>query len=304
MPPEIEAETLDETLGVAGNDEITQAEYEAWTKGEQPEEEEAAAPVAEEDAAEEGEPEPVVVAEEGAEGEDEAEANPKKDQTPEWARKRFSTLAQQRDAASERAAAAEARAAAAEALLAAQGKEAPESAEGETAAPKTRTYTQAELDAEASKRAEQIAEASQFNAQCNTLFEAGSKEFGEAAFDANLQNLRDVGILSPTDLGFVRDALETEAPAKVLYHLGQNPDEAMKIAGMSATKRAVALDRLAAQLSQEKPKPAKPVSKVAPPIETINGSRNRKEIQIGDPTLTDDEDYAAWERVDAKRSAG
>lgn len=303
MPPEI-AEALEETLGVAGSDEVTDAEYEAWVKGEEPQEEEPAEAAAEEEPSEEGEPEPEPVAEEIGEEEGETEASPKKDQTPEWARKRFSTLAQQRDAAAERAAAAEARAAAAEALLAAQGKETSEPVEGDTSAPKTRTYTQAELDAEATKRAEQISEASQFNSQCNTLFEVGAKEFGEEAFDANLQNLRDVGILSPTDLGFVRDALETESPAKVLYHLGQNPDEAMKIAGMSATKRAVALDRLAAQLTQEKPKTAKPLSKVPAPIAPVTGARGRKEIDINDPGLSDEDAFAEFERLDRQRIAG
>lgn len=286
------------------SDEVTDAEYLAWEKGEEPAavaEEEPAEPVAVEEPVD-GATEPEPETEPLPEAEEEPEAPAKKDQTPEWARRRFSTLAQQRDAAADRAAAAEARAAAAEALLAAQGGKV--DGEPESAAPKDRVYTQAELDAQVATQAKALAEQTAFNAQCNTLFEVGATEFGEEAFDANLQNLRDVGVISQSDLGFVQDAMETEAPAKVLYHLGQNPEEAVKIAGMSAAKRAVALDRLATQLATPKPKTAKPLSKAPAPIAPVGSARGAKEININDPSLSDDEAFAEFERLDRQRAMG
>lgn len=307
MTTEAEEPHIDPVGPVAGDDEVTDAEYEAWQKGEEPEAQagEEAAPVVEpEPAAANGEDAEEETTSDGAEGGEAEPETPKKDQPPEWVRKRLGALSAQRNAEAERAAAAEARAAAAEALLAAQGLKPDGETEGEAPKPKDRVYTQAELEAEATKRAESIALANAFDAQCNTLFEKGAKDYGEAAFDANLQNLRDVGVISRDDLGFVRDALETEAPEKVLFHLGQNPDEALKIAGLSPTKRAVALDRLAVQLSTEKPKVPKPVSKAPAPIAPVGSGRSAKEIDISDPNISDEDFFREMERLDRQRATG
>lgn len=310
MPPEIEETHIDPVGPVAGSDEVTDAEYEAWQKGEeleaggdqpaQAEETQPAEGAATEGQGEEGGGEQTAEVS-TAEGEGEPET-PKKDQPPEWVRKRLGALSAQRNAEAQARAEAEAKLAAAQALLAAQGLQTEE--QNESAAPKDRVYTQAELDAEATKRAESIAAANAFNNQCNSLFEQGAKAYGEAEFDANLQNLRDVGVISPDDLGFVRDALETEAPEKVLFHLGQNPDEALKIASLSPTKRAVALDRLAVQLSTEKPKPSKPVSKVPAPIAPVGSGRSTKEIDISDPNISDEDFFREMERLDRQRATG
>ena len=313
MTVETEETHIDPVGPVAGSDEVTDAEYEAWQKGEeldgdgdkeaaQTEEAASGAGEATEGEGEEGDSEQAAEAL-TSEGDGETET-PKKDQPPEWVRKRLGALSAQRNAEAERAAAAEARAAAAEALLAAQGLKAGEEEGGETLKPKDRVYTQAELEAEATKRAESIAATQAFNNQCNNLFQQGAKAYGEEAFDANLQNLRDVGVISPDDLGFVRDALETEAPEKVLFHLGQNPDEALKIAGLSPTKRAVALDRLAVQLSTEKPKASKPVSKAPAPIAPVGTNRSAKEIDISDPNISDEDFFREMERLDRQRATG
>jgi hypothetical protein len=112
-----------------------------------------------------------------------------------------------------------------------------------------------------------------------------------------------VGLINPEDVSFLQEVMETDSPAKLLHHLGQNPEEAERLSGLSATRRAVALDRLAAQLAAEKPKP-KPISKAPEPIKPVNTSRNRKEIDINDPNLSDEEAFAAFERLDRQRVAG
>lgn len=309
MTTEAEETHIDPVGPIAGSDEVTDAEYEAWQKGEElaegssedsaepfvevtPEQDAGLEPVAEEEPAGEEEAEPAAAQEDEDDGTGMSRS----------LKRRLDKIREREAAALQREAAANARAAAAEALLAAQRAGAEESSAEGDPLPKDRVYTQAELDAEAKRIAAQQVAADKFNAKCDEVADIGQKAFG-AKWAASLEALRDVGVISD-DLSFLQDALETEAPEKVLFHLGQNPDEAERLLTLSPTRRAVALDRLAVQLSTEKPKAPKPVSKVPAPIAPVNGSRNRKELDINDPTLSDDEAISAWEAHDRRLAAG
>lgn len=302
------AETEDQNAG--SSDEVSHEEYAAWEKGEEVAESQAvtegdAEPFVEVTSEQDAGLEPVEGEPAGGEAEGEAEPEPEPDNASRGVQKRIDKLRERERDALTKAAAAEARAAAAEALLAAaRGEVEPDA---EKPAPKTssdRVYTKAELEAETQRAASELVARNTFNQKCNDVAESGSKEFG-AKFGASIDALKDVGLISddPQDVAFLSDVLDTDAPAKVLHHLGQNPDEAERIAGLSATRRAVALDRLAVQLAEVKPKP-KPLSKVPAPIAPVGSARGAKEIDINDPTLTDEEAIAAWEAHDRRLAAG
>lgn len=291
---------------VASTDEVTDAEYAAWEKGEEIAEaaaEEAAEPFVEVTPEQDAGLEPV--AEEELAGEEAAEPAATQEDEDDGTlsrglKKRLDKIREREAAALQREAAANARAAAAEALLAAQRAGAEEPAAEGDALPKARVYTQAELNVEATRIATQQLAADKFNARCDEVAGAGQKEFG-TKWATSLEALRDVGAISD-DLSFLQDALDTEAPEKVLHHLGQNPDEAERLLTLSPNRRAVALDRLATQLNVEKPRAARPISKVPPPITPVGSARGAKEIDINDPNLTDEESIAAWEAHDRRRA--
>lgn len=122
--------------------------------------------------------------------------------------------------------------------------------------------TQADVQRLAREEAGRIAATNEFNANCNGIFEQGNKAFPD--FEASLGNFRLLGGLPPS---LVEAAIEAGEPAKVLYELGKNPDEAARILALSPTRMAVAVAKIAA-----KPASPPPVSKAPPPIKSIVGS--------------------------------
>jgi hypothetical protein len=108
--------------------------------------------------------------------------------------------------------------------------------------------------------AEQRAAAQAFDGRCNAAYDAGEKAFGDQ-WSASIKNLGMAGLVSPTDTAFLEAALATDAPEQVLHALGQDPDEAMRIAALPPMKRAIEMDRLATKLA----KPAAPPERKAPP---------------------------------------
>lgn len=299
-------ETENQDTHAAGSDEVSHEEYAAWEKGEEAAEgdDDSAEVVQTEEPAEEPAGETEEEAEPVAEEEPAPQAEEEDDsQLSRGLKKRLDKIREREREALAREAAANARAAAAEALLAAQRGEDTEEEPTPAAKPKERVYTQDELKAEAAKMAAQQVAQEAFNQRCNDAVDKGNKEFGEKAFRASLEALGDVGLIDPADVSFLQEVMETEAPAKLLHHLGQNPEEAERLSGLSPTRRAVALDRLAVQLAAEKPKP-KPISKAPAPIQPLSGSKTRKEIDINDPNLSDEEAFAAFERLDRQRVAG
>lgn len=143
----------------------------------------------------------------------------------------------------------------------------------------------------ATQKAQELVRQQAFNEACNKAYDAGKSEFGD--FEESITNLRMVGALRE-DL--IDAALAAGDGHKVLYHLGQNPDEAARIAALSPTRMAIELVKVA----QTAAKP-KPVSSAPAPIKTVDGTSK------GDPTaLSDDLDYSEWEKrrqaqLDARR---
>lgn len=133
--------------------------------------------------------------------------------------------------------------------------------------------SKAEFDAAVEERAERIAEqraaTREFNRKCNEVEAAGSKAFGDkwAKAKTELAMLDDHGNI-PMDILSV--ALETDNPARVLFVLGNDIEKATELMGMTAIKRAIAMDKIASQKPAERPQ-----SKAPPPVEPLGGRGSR-----------------------------
>lgn len=134
------------------------------------------------------------------------------------------------------------------------------------------------------KEAERLRADESFNEACNKTYDEGVKEFG-SSFDKAMQNLSLVGMSRE----FLELVSEADHGAKILAHLGQDLDEAERIAAMPPLKMARELTKLDVKLGS---KPAKPVSKAPPPITPVSGKSGGTKSTY---EMTDEE-YQAWRR--------
>lgn len=118
--------------------------------------------------------------------------------------------------------------------------------------------------------------------QCNQVYAAGKAEFPN--FDQSLQNLHMVGISRE----FLELAVTSDASAKLINHLGNDLDEAARIAALPPVQMARELTKLEYKLAQ--PAPAKPVSKAPAPINPIGSGG------VNAPGLRDDLPMDEWMR--------
>jgi hypothetical protein len=143
-----------------------------------------------------------------------------------------------------------------------------------------RVYTEDEVRQLVAREAAQKAEIDSFNKACDAAFDKGAAK--HADFKDAVATLTQAGVISQQDISFVQDALETEAPEEVLYHLGKNPEEALELMRLNPRARAIRLDRLARTLSTPA---AKPISAAPPPGTPVGGSA-KAELDLYDPNLS------------------
>jgi hypothetical protein len=110
-----------------------------------------------------------------------------------------------------------------------------------------------------------------FNARSNAVHAAGVKAFPD--FEDRVGRLQALGVLHPRDPRLLAAVLETEAPHKVLHHLGGDPQAAAHVARMAPVPQAAALARLALRVSQPG---YRPVSRAPAPISPIGGATARR----------------------------
>jgi len=203
-------------------------------------------------------------AEESGDGKDPAKAEPKK--TP-WFQTRINQVTAEKHEAIRRAEAAEARLREEKPITDESGK----------------SYTQADID----RLAEQKANLREFNRKCDAVYDAGKSEYSD--FDDAVKTLGTAGVMHGDFLETVTDSPESH---KLIYHLGQNPEEALRIAQLPPTKQAREIVRLEASLS--KPAAQKPISKAAAPIRPIDGkSSGGGGSSRYDPNMSM-KDYVIW----------
>jgi hypothetical protein len=138
--------------------------------------------------------------------------------------------------------------------------------------------SQSEIERQVAERIESAQRAKSFNDDCNKVFQAGSDEYQN--FGAVLSQFSLLGEIPPH---FLEAATMLDGGHKVLYHLGQNLDEAAEILTLPPVKLALKMAEIKSQLD----KPIqKPVSRTPAPIKPIDGS-GKGEVDLSKSSLDD-----------------
>jgi hypothetical protein len=156
------------------------------------------------------------------------------------------------------------------------GAEAPKDGETPPAKPTPRTFTAAEVEAEANRLAAQ----NLFHSEVDKAVIAGRaahEDYNEA-----IDGLKKItGPVVPAE--FLAAALETGEASEIIYHLGKNAAEADRILSLPMIKQAVALQKLASELADARPIPGEEgpkVSKAPKPIQPRVGGRGSAEPNL------------------------
>lgn len=131
----------------------------------------------------------------------------------------------------------------------------------------------------ASAAAAQVA-LQRFNEQCDAVAQKGATLF-PGKFDQAVANLNAAGVIRRDDSTFLEAALATESPEQVIFKLGNEPEEAMRLASLPPTQLAVALDRMARDLTKAPEK----TSDAPAPLTQVNGTRTTKPFDPADPSV-------------------
>lgn len=149
----------------------------------------------------------------------------------------------------------------------------------------------------ANARAEAIAnqkrEQETFNSRITSINEAGMKEFGED-FDKSVQTLTMAGVGGPEFLKVLTNVPNAE---KVVTYLGkpENVGEAIRIANLDPVSMAVEMTKMAGTAAKAL---AKQVSKVPPPLDTIDGGSSASD---GVEPPPNSKEWFAWRAKTARK---
>jgi hypothetical protein len=160
--------------------------------------------------------------------------------------------------------------------------EAPEGLDPETA---RRT-----IDLEINRRASLIAQREAWAQTADRVWNEGLSKHGDWA-----PQLNALGMMFGDGVprGLTEAAIETGAPVDVLYHLAQNPEQALNIAGLSPAKQGVALAKIANELSAKSK--GRGVSNAPSPVtpRVNGGGASAPAKNLDDPNLSMEE----WARL-------
>ena len=149
-------------------------------------------------------------------------------------------------------------------------------------APRPQSMSDAEINALAERRAEEIACQRTFNKVCNDVAEAGKDEYPD--FD---QSLRTFQMLGGIPTGLLETITEMPNAHKILYSLGKDPDLAERVVKMSPGKQALELARMESSLG----KPVtKAVSSAPPPVRPIDATSRA----VDDPEKMSMDEFVKW----------
>jgi len=170
---------------------------------------------------------------------------------------------------------------------------APQQSDDEPASPVG--LSAADIERLADQKANQKLAAQAFDKACNTTYEAGTKKHGGAFAESVKQLGAAVG--PQAFRGVLEIATELDAGSEVIYHLGNTPDEAARIASLPPLKQASELTRLEAKLTA--PPPPKKLTASPPPVEPINGRGGKASVDLNDKSVPID----VWMREREKQVA-
>lgn len=207
--------------------------------------------------------------------------------SPDSAKARITTLVIEKNSEKRARESAEARAKLAEDTIAELQKlsaKAPvEGDGGAPAKPAARTFTQADVEAEAAR----LAARTTFNRRVDDAVIAGRK--AHADYDEAISAFKQVtGPVVPGD--FLAAALETGEASELIYHLGKNPGEADRILSLPPIAQPVALANLAHEIKATKVAAAEAeptVSKAPKPITPRVGGRAAAEPDLETMPMAD-----------------
>lgn len=135
---------------------------------------------------------------------------------------------------------------------------------------------------EVDRRAKEIVAQERYVDSCNKTAADGEKTYGESWKEA-VSNLE---ILGGFDSATMNGVLATDAPAKVLFELGKNPDRYYQIMQMPLERRIIEMGKIAMAPA------SKPVSNAPAPVNPVGGrAAPAKE------TIRDDMDDDKWYSV-------
>lgn len=149
----------------------------------------------------------------------------------------------------------------------------------------------------ANARAEAIAnqkrEQEAFNSRISSINEAGMKEFGED-FDKSVQTLNMAGVGGPEFLKVLTNIPNAE---KVVTYLGrpENVGEAIRIGNLDPVSMAVEMTKMAGTAAKAL---SKQVSKVPPPLDTIDGGSSASD---GVEPPPNSKEWFAWRAKTARK---
>lgn len=154
-----------------------------------------------------------------------------------------------------------------------------------------RVYTQAELDAEADRRAEAKFQQTTFQNDFASAVASANKAFGKDEVSAAIARISDLGGLDTDHLNLI---LGTKDPGRVIFKLGSEPEEFQRIMELPFNKRVAEF----AEMALKTETPARQPSKTPPPVEPIGGGGGSTDNRYSEKV-----DDAAWNADEDKREA-
>lgn len=153
------------------------------------------------------------------------------------------------------------------------------------------------------REAERIANArfaqDTYNRDCNDAFNKGKKSYGDK-WEPALKTLGQFPEIANSQ-EVMQQILRTDDPAKVLYELGNNPEETQRILELPESRRQTELIKIA--IKEEKVQQSKP-SNAPPPVETLNGRGGpAKSDDLYDDKMSDEDFYAIRAKQKKERFA-
>jgi hypothetical protein len=164
------------------------------------------------------------------------------------------------------------------------------------AAPKGRQLTEADIERMAQARAQELHRQTTIGQRVSTVLAAGSKLDG---FDAAVNALAEVVPFRdrqgrPT--AFIEAVLDTDNPAAVMKHLGDNPEDAEDLAELTPSQLGRRLARLEDKL---KAGATRQISAAPKPLKPVGGGASGAQV---DPSKMSFAEFKAWRQkeIDAK----
>lgn len=135
--------------------------------------------------------------------------------------------------------------------------------------------------------AKRLIQQEKFDEACNSVFDAGKKEFS-AEWDSSLRTFQMLGG-APAE--FLEAITSMDHGHKVLHALGQEPETAERVLSLPPLRMALELARLEAKVGASAPTP-KPVSKAPAPITPVGG----KSAPVEPSEFASTAEYIAWKK--------